>query len=252
MVKDLKIDKMVAGTARAKALADVTKLGKGTPIEARMAEAILELARNTEIQANVYGELAEAVKEATETAAKAAQDATIGLHKVEDIDKRIVFVVKQAAEKRLVDVIPSGANSIVKDAQARLGEASATVTAQIEESAAKASTSIEKSIKAAEEREHRARTLDRRHQLSLVGKVAACAVIVGTCLLILLAGWRLPPVVTGDVKITYTDAYQSELTATQTELSHTRNELNAYKDAYPEGLSEQRLHDLHEQNSTSG
>lgn len=249
MVKEIKPDEMATQSTKAQALFDATKSGKGTPVEIRCAEAVLEQARNTELQTRAYKELADAVKAATETAAEAAKDAAGGLRTVEKIDERIVFVVKQAAERRLVDVIPTGANSIVEDAQARLGEASDIVTAQIEESAAKAASTIEKSVKAAEERECRARTLDRRHQLSLIGKVAACAVIVGTCLLILVAGWRLLPLVTGDVKITYTENFQSKLDATEAELARTRNELNAYKDAYPEGLSEQRLHDLHEQNS---
>lgn len=249
MAKDLKPNEMVAETVRAKALADVTKSGKGTPIEARFAEAVLEQARNTEMQANAYSELADVVKAATETAAKAAQDAAMGLHKVEEVDKRIVFVVKQAAERRLVEVIPTGTNSIVEDAQARLGEAVAIVTAQIEDSAEMASESIKKSVKAAEEREVRARTLDLRKQLSLIGKIVLAVTVAAICALFIYAGWRLLPVVTGDVKITYTEAYQSQLDATEAELTRTRNELNAYKDAYPEGLSEQRLHDLHEQNA---
>ena len=248
MVNEITPEQMVPQTVKAKALDNVTKSGKGTPIEARMAEAILEQANNTEKQMQAYSELADAVKAATETAARAAKDAASGLRTVENIDERIVFVVKQAAERRLVDVIPTGANSIVENAQSRLGEASDIATAQIEESAAKAASAIEKSVKAAEEREHRARTLDRRHQLSLIGKVAACAVIVATCLLILLAGWRMLPVVTGDVKIIYTEKFQSELDSTKAELVRTQNELYAYKDAYPEGLSEQRLHELNEKN----
>ncbi|MEG2933605.1 MAG: hypothetical protein RR842_08500 [Gordonibacter sp.] len=249
MVNEITPEQMVPQTTKAKALDSVTKSGKGTPIEARMAEAVLEQAHNTEKQMQAYSELVDAIKAATETAAEAAKDAANGLQTVEKIDERIVFVVKQATERRLVEVIPTGANSIIENAQARLGEASDIVTAQIEESAAKAAMVIEKSVKAAEEREQRARTLDRRHQLSLIGKVAACTVIVGTCLLIMFAGWRFLPIVTGEVKITYTEEFQSKLDATEAELARTCNELNAYKDAYPEGLSEQRLHDLNEQNA---
>ncbi len=146
-------------------------------------------------------------------------------------------------------VIPTGAKSIVEDAQTRLSRVLNIAAIQIEDSAAKAAEVIEKSVKAAEERERRARTLDRRHQLSLIGKIAAIATILAVCAMLLFAGWRVLPLVTGEVQITYTEAYQSELATTQAELSRTRNELNAYKDAHPEGLSEQRLHELKGKNA---
>ena len=57
------------------------------------------------------------------------------------------------------------------------------------------------------------------------------------------------PIVTGEAQITYTEAYQSELDSTKVELIKTKNELEAYKNAYPEGLAEQRLHDLNEKNA---
>ncbi len=145
MVKEIKPEEMVTQSTKAQALYDATKSGKGTPVEIRCAEAVLEQARNTERQTRAYKELSNSVKEATETAAKAAQDAAMGLHKVEDVDKRIIYVVETAAKHRLVEVIPTGVNSIVEDAKDRLEEASNIVSAQMEESAASAQPRSSKS-----------------------------------------------------------------------------------------------------------
>lgn len=229
MVKKIKPDEMVTQSTKAQALYEATRSGKGTPVELRCAEAILEQARNTDRQTRAYKELSDAVKQATEAVAKAAQSADDGLRTVAEIDERICFVVKTATERRLMQVIPDGSNSIINEAQYRLAKSSDEASEKIKESAASAAMYIEKSIKAAEKREERAREQDFIHQLSIIGKLACCAVILGTCLLVLFAGWRLLPVVTGDVAITYTEASQSQLDTTKAELARTQDELKACK-----------------------
>lgn len=56
--------------------------------------------------------------------------------------------------------------------------------------------------------------------------------------------WKLEPVFTGKAVVSYTQEYESELDRISLELAKTRNELEAYKSQYPNGIGETAQTDL--------
>lgn len=249
MALQINPEEMKVKTEAAEELKRETSGGKGDPLSRRIADALIENNENTLKQVNSIDLYTEAVKASCGIAVQAAEDAKEASLLVSNIYGDLKEEMRSATSSAVTEAIPEDVSSLVETAQRGLVESTRKAKAQIDQTSKDASESIRRAQNAADEREKRAKEKSFIASFGRIGKLVCLLLITGTTVLVLLSGWKMMPIVTGEAQITYTEAYQSELDSTKVELIKTKNELEAYKNAYPEGLAEQRLHDLNEKNA---
>lgn len=245
-------------TKDAQELRRATQAGMATAMEDRMAKAIWENAQNLKKQAanfeNIHkemrvisGQMTKALEQSTEAskqAAKAIEDAAKTNKAVMD---SIEFATMQAVRKAM----PTELDSIVSEAQKQIADTVADASSEMSSTVSKASKVIERAEYAADEMRDRAHGAATFSYMPLIVRVVLVLIMVAFVASCATVGWRMLPLATGKVDIAYTTDFRSDLDATQLELTKTRNELNAYMEAFPEGLSEQREHDLNAANQSA-
>lgn len=248
MVKPLNPEDMKPETEAAVKLRQETSGGLGDPLSRRLAEAIIENNENMYKQNELIASYAEAINDSAEKAAVAAEDAERAACIVEYIAESTLETVKSGTVLAVTDAIPKQVNDLVAQSQESIIKSAEWASTRIKETGEEAAESIKRSQEANKKRELRANKESFFFALGGIGKLIYTISVIGAVAIFLFAGWRCLPIVTGEAQITYTEAYRSELDKVTMELITTRNELEAYKKAFPEGLAEQTLHDLNVKN----
>lgn len=248
MVKPINPEEMKLSTEAAASLKQETAGGQGDPLSRRLAEAIIENNENMRKQNELIAAFTEALSDSAKKAAAASEQAENATHVVESIAFATLETVKDATATAVTKAIPKQITEFFTAGQEQMIAAGITASGKVEKAAEEAARSIQRSREATDKQEERAKAEHFLFALGGIGKMIFTIAFVGTVVLVLFAGWRCLPIVTGEAQITYTEAYQSGLDETNIELIKIRNELEAYKEAYPEGLAEQRLHNLNEKN----
>jgi hypothetical protein len=253
----------------AKDFVEEVKYGIGSPTEVRAAAAFLESAANTKtltkgvegLQKKIDGQVSE-IK-----GAKAALDEAAGKldEAIQDIDMLRTEVVKEAEwfnelradivseaitalREEALDSLSEEAKRIAKDSLAYYEgkfKTNATELKRIEEQQRASETRL---VSAAQS----ILDLTRHPAKILPGKPIGAAIVI-LLLISSISSWMclstLRPIVEGNVVVSYAEGYKDALSQAESDLKKKENELEAYKEAFPEGLSEQRLHDLNEENA---
>lgn len=250
MVRRIGIEDMRATSPAAVALEREAAGGVGSPFERRIADALIELNRKLDERSQTDAEVIDALEQTRAHFDEAAEGMKVAADAYGRIDDEVVEALERNVRKILNVAIPAESGRIVEAAEIRIGMAADSAAECIRNITEKTEESMGRSLKAAESIINRTKGKSVLDQLSIVGKTALVMVVTVSLVVLCFAGWRFLPAVQGEVQISYTDEYRSELDRTKLELELVKNELDAYKEAYPEGLSESRLHDLNERNDT--
>ena len=253
----------------AKDFVEEVKYGVGSPTEVRAAAAFLESAANTkaltkgveDLQQKVEGQTSE-VRKAKEALDEATDklDETIRvldmLHRetVEDVGwasslrKDIVSEAIGAFQEEVLGGLSDEARHAARESLSYYKgdfEANAKNLKMLEERQRASEARLTQAAQSVED-------LTRHPAKILPGKPIGAAIVI-LLLISSISSWMclstLRPIVEGNVVVSYAEGYKDALSQAESDLKKKENELEAYKEAFPEGLSEQRLHDLNEENA---
>lgn len=263
MAKKINPEEMKRHTIKleeAKALEEECSFGVGSPIEVRIAAALLEYGNNMKSQQKSADRLCNKVqacldeskragaklednfrelKSASKQLSMASKSLTASSDAVLNMQAEIVRNTMQAIEAQL---FPRCNSAVIESVNKSL--------ALSEEVERKAETHLERADKYSAEFEERVRkSANQLHNLALnrfmptTHKIAlvAFAIMIALCAFICSnIVTTFGPIMTGEVTIGYSDSYKNSLTEAEHELAVTQAELDAYKAAFPEGLTEGR------------
>lgn len=218
MVKRIGKSDMAVETAAAESLRRESSKGVGTPIERRLADAILENARNMEAQAKAMERLIELAESSLEKGKDACDAAA---HAAAEADKALSR--SETLTWACVDAVERGSSQAIGKAMSPLAE---DAKREVLDVAEKARVSIRKSSETAEAWRTQAWKQGWIYQLTTVGKIAAIAAVLCCALVTAYAGWRALPLVRGEVQVVYTQEYQTELDELHEEVSALKEQLS--------------------------
>lgn len=221
MVKRIDAEEMKASTKKAEALKNEASKGLGTPLERRLADAIIENAQNLDAHTKAMEEILAKAEEMLVDAHRAAEESRAAAEYASRISERT-----EIFQWETIEAIERGSSEGVRKA---FDEECEHVVSGAEERLATASKSAEKALRTTEEAgnmwAYRAQREGWFHSLTTIGKILAIACILGCTLMTVWAGWRALPLVRGEVQIVYTEEYQSELDEAHSEIETLRYQL---------------------------
>lgn len=251
MVKEIDENEMKASVAAATALKKSVSVGMGDPLSLRIADALLEVARNVQVQIDsahrLYSALAEreeAVRETLEQSGEAAKHAEDAAEAASGVSIQAMEAIEKGTREVVSEAFPEELDELVLFAQRQIAEAAADAAREIQSAASQAGATISQVNRAADDMKLQARKAATFSHLPLIVRVTLVLIVLAFVACCVTVGRQVMPLATGQVEIVYSDDFRSELDATRLELAKTRNELDAYKKAYPEGLLEKSVHDL--------
>lgn len=249
MVKPINLEEMKPRIDAASRLKQETAGGQGDPLSRRLAEAILESNENMRRQNDLVVSFTESINDSSRVAVEASKEARKAVRIVEAFSGNALKAINTGTVEAVAQAIPKELSDLVAQNQEKIIEASRNANVLIQKANAEAEISIKRSQEVSEKYARRSQKEGFFFSLGGIGRIVFLITVIGTVALLMFAGWRCLPLVRGEAQITYTQAYQSELDETKIDLIKAQNELMAYKEAFPEGLAEQRLHDLNEKNA---
>lgn len=279
MAKKIDRDAMFAEvhTEEAEELVKETQYGLGSPVEARIAAAFIENARNLDAQnkgmSRLMSKMGDAIKkmdavaeksaEAIEHAGRLSEAAVIAADNAYalqlDVEGQIEAISNAVTESLRATVIErtvATAGTVFMDARQQMivaEKALRKAEAAMEERAKENEATFAKGVGCLDSAERSLKKALRFPNFYPKEKV----VVIALSLMLLICTVAsvhscamFAPITTGEVQIVYGESYQGELDSTRIELARTQNELAAYKAEYPEGLSKARQHEVNEKNSS--
>ena len=250
----------------ARALAEECSYGMGSPIESRIAAAFVEFSDNLKKLVKWLTTLLESVRGLVREAKASRAEA----RKLLEEQKRTSAEIAAAAEAigAAVRDMRSAQDEIAEAALVKFdqhlfpyceGKVKYTIESLMRRSE-KISDNLDGMVRKTDEfnkkfGEKAGRTLDRCEKLAHDSNMPASYkfALFAVCVLLVLstvtccnATSTFAPIMTGEVAIAYSEGYENSLAETNHELAVARAELEAYKAAFPEGLTEGRQAALEE------
>jgi|GEM_PF-1679016 len=250
----------------ARALAEACSYGMGSPIESHTAAAFVEFSDNLkrlikrlatflETVKGLVGEvkasraetrrLFEEQKRAAKEIAAAAEAIEAASRDMRGAKREIIEAELERFDKRILPLCEKK----MKHASDNLARRSDTITSSLRELAERTerfNTAFEAKTEGAIgrlERLSRDQSMPASYKLVFI---AVCILLVASTVTCCNATSTFAPIMTGEVAIAYSEGYENSLAEANHELAVARAELEAYKAAFPEGLTEGRQAALEE------
>lgn len=187
MVQRITDDEMKAKSSSAKALKQEASKGIGTPLERRIADALLENAHNMDAHTQVMNEVLERSQKTLEIANETLERANKTLYDAEQIIERAELLTYSC-----VDAVESGSEKAVRETAARELKLMRT---ELHESAEDAKEAIKRAKEASQEWKFRASRTGWFHSLTTAGKMVAIACVLFCTFMCIYTGWRAFPLI---------------------------------------------------------